>query len=132
MDCLHGSYSFTFYAPVTLEELMPCKFANQIAPVISKHSIWFIRIINTVQKKFLWIQDITLWSTREIMCYTLPLTRFGQVTTVSLTSGYTFTLFGLNLRTTLLELNCLEVFVTRSEPVQVPTSLATSVMSLVF
>lgn len=47
MEC----YSFTFYAPVTLEELMPCKFANQIAPVISKHSIWFIRIINTVQRK---------------------------------------------------------------------------------
>lgn len=67
MDCLHECYSFTFYAPVTLEELMPCKFANQIAPVISKHSIWFIRIINTVQRKFIWIQDIILWSTKE-MC----------------------------------------------------------------
>ena len=33
MDCLHECYSFTFYAPVTLEKLMPCKFANQIAPV---------------------------------------------------------------------------------------------------
>ena len=66
MDCLHECYSFTFYAPVTLEELMPCKFANQIAPVISKHSIWFIRIINTVQRKFIWLQDIILWSTKEI------------------------------------------------------------------
>lgn len=55
-----------FMHQVTLEELMPCKFANQIAPVISKHSIWFIRIINTVQRKFIWIQDIILWSTKEI------------------------------------------------------------------
>lgn len=66
MDCLHECYSFTFYASVTLEELMPCKFANQIASVISKHSIWFIRIINTVQRKFIWIQDIILWSAKEI------------------------------------------------------------------
>lgn len=66
MDCLHECYSFTFYAPVTLEELMPCKFASQIASVISKHSIWFIRIINTVQRKFIWIQDIILWSTKEV------------------------------------------------------------------
>ena len=66
MDCLHECYSFTFYAPVTWEKLMPCKFANQIAPVIFKHSIWFIRIINTVQRKFIWIQDIILWSTKEI------------------------------------------------------------------
>lgn len=51
MDCLRESYSFTLYAQVTLEELMPCKVANQIAPVISKHSIWFIRIINTGQEK---------------------------------------------------------------------------------
>lgn len=50
-DCLHECYSFTFYAPVTLEELMPCACANQIAPIITKHSIHFIRIINTVQKK---------------------------------------------------------------------------------
>lgn len=66
MDCLHECYSFTFYAPVTLEKLMSCKFANQIAPVISKHSIWFIRIINTVQRKFIWTQDIKLWSAKEI------------------------------------------------------------------
>lgn len=66
MDCLHECYSFTFYASVTLEELMPCKFANQIASVISKHSTWFIRIINTVQRKFMWIQYIILWSTKEI------------------------------------------------------------------
>lgn len=79
VDCLHECYSFTFYAPVTLEELMPCKFANQIAPVISKHSIWFIRIINTVQRKSIWIQDIILWSTKKNMCCTLPLTRFGHV-----------------------------------------------------
>ena len=66
MDCLHECYSFTLYAPVTLEELMSCKFANQIASVISKHSSWFIRIINTVQRKCLWIQGIMLWSTKEI------------------------------------------------------------------
>lgn len=49
-DCLHECYSFTFYAPVTLEELMPCACANQIAPIITKHSICFIRIINTEKK----------------------------------------------------------------------------------
>lgn len=81
MDCLHECYSFTFYAPVTLEELIPCKFANQIAPVVSKHSIWFIRIINTVQKKRVHLDPgyYTVVSRRN-MCCTLPLTRFGQVT----------------------------------------------------
>lgn len=82
MDCLRESYSFTLYAQVTLEELMPCKVANQIAPVISKHSIWFIRIINTGQeKKKVQLNPgyYTVVNQRNTYC-TLPLTRLGQVT----------------------------------------------------
>lgn len=132
MDCLRESYSFTLYAQVTLEELMPCKVANQIAPVISKHSIWFIRIINTGQekKRFSWIQDITLWSTREI--HTAPylwldLVRWpGELDQVNTHLPY------LGCILSLFKLASLEMFVTHSGPRQMAASLAILVMCLIF
>lgn len=48
---------------------MPCMCANQIAPIIAKHSICFIRIINTVPKKKS-SSGSGLWSAKEM--YAVP------------------------------------------------------------
>lgn len=70
---------------------MPCACANQIVPIITKHSICFIRIINTGEKKQ-GSSGSWLWSAKEI--YAAPYLWLDPVEGggggVNWTDGYRF------------------------------------------